>query len=198
MGYNARVKEILGIVAIALGFLSVAPYIFDILKGKTKPHLFTYIIWTIVTTLAFFGQMSAGAGPGAWTTGFMAVLTFFILLLSLRYGTKDVTKLDTVFLVFGLLAIVPWWLTHDPTLSVVTATVVDICGFFPTIRKTFYDHSSENLLSWVINLFRHVVTLFALSHLVLATYIYPLSLLFMNALIVYVILRGRRVTLAVI
>lgn len=192
IGYNANMKEILGIIAVMLGFLSVIPYILDMYRGKSKPHIFTYIIWTIVTTLAFLGQLASGAGPGAWTTGFMAGLTLLILLLSIKYGTKDITRWDTIFLITGLLAIIPWLLTHNPTISVLIATAVDICGFFPTIRKTLNDPSSESVLAWELNLLRHAVSLFALNSIVVATYIYPLALLFMSAIVVYIILRGKR------
>ena len=52
-------KETFGIIAVLLGVLGIIPYIRDIFKGKTKPHLYSNIIWAIVTTLAFFGQLVA-------------------------------------------------------------------------------------------------------------------------------------------
>jgi hypothetical protein len=186
------VKEILGFITVALALVGFFPYFRDILKGKTKPHLFTYLIWTVVTFLAFFGQVAAGAGPGAWTTGTMALLTVGVLALSFKYGTEDIKKVDAIFLAVALLAIVPWWLTHNPTLSVVIATIVDVCAFFPTIRKTFNDPSSETLISYVLNLFRHSLALFALSTFALATYIYPAALLFMNVIMVFVIVTEKR------
>jgi hypothetical protein len=186
-------KEFLGILAIALSFFSAVPYILDILKGKTKPHLFTYIVWTIVTTLAFLGQLTAGAGPGAWTTGAMAFLTLCILIASIKHSTKDITKLDIFFFVTSLLAIIPWLLTKDPTISVVIATFIDVCAFFPTIRKTFSDPNSETLVSWILNLIRHPLAILATTNIVLATYIYPASLFVMNAVVVYVIIRRRLV-----
>jgi len=187
-------KEFLGVVAVILGFVSFFPYIRDILKGKTQPHLYTYIIWGIVTALAFFGQYVAGAGPGAWTTGVMEILTLFVLALCFRYGTKDITGFDTVLLVIALVAIIPWFLTKDPTVSIVIATLIDVCAFLPTIRKTLNDADSETLISWVVNLLRHGVAIFALTTFTLATYIYPAALLFMNAVVVSVIVFGKRPT----
>jgi hypothetical protein len=185
-------KEVLGFLTIVLGILGNIPYILDTFKWKTKPHLFSNLIWLVMTTVVFFGQLRAGAGPGAWTTCTMAIITLFIFLLSFKYGTKDITKVDVVFLVIGLLAIIPWYLTRDPTISVVIATIIDACGFFPTIRKTINDPSSETLSAWVINCIRHGLALFAIANFVLATYIYPIALLIMNMIVVYVIVSGRK------
>ena len=184
-------KEVLGIIAVLLGVLGIVPYIRDIFKGKTKPHLYSNIIWAVVTTLAFFGQLAAHAGPGAWTTGVMALITIYLVFLSKKYGTRDVTKMDVVFLIIGLLAIIPWYLTSDPTISVVIATVIDACGFIPTIRKTINDPGSETLITWISNLVRHGIAISALSIFSIATYIYPLALLMMNIIVVYVIIVGK-------
>lgn len=181
----------IGFIAIALGIIGSIPYVYDILKGKTKPHLFSNLIWAIVTTIAFFGQTAAGGGPGAWTTGVMAIITILILMLCFKYGTKDITTLDIVFLIVGLISIIPWYMTKDPTVSVVIATVIDVCGFFPTIRKTINAPMTETLSTWILNLVRHGLALFALTTFVTATFIYPLALFFMNIIVVYVIITGK-------
>lgn len=186
------IKEILGLIAVALAFLGSYPYVRDILKGKTKPHLFTYLVWSIVGTLAFLGQWSSGAGPGAWVSGVMVIFSILVFGLSFKFGTEDVTKLDVVFLIAALSAIVPWWLTDNPTLSVIIATFVDVCAFFPTIRKTYNDPSSETLISYVLNLLRHGLAICALASFVVATYIYPAALFCMNFILVAVIVSGRR------
>jgi len=186
------VKELLGLTAAFLGVLQAIPYFWDIFHHRTKPHLYTHLIWSIVTGLAFFGQVAAGGGPGAWTTGVMTVITIAVLALSFKYGTEDITTLDAIFLIGALVSILPWWLTHDPMLSVVLATVIDVLAFFPTIRKTYNDPSSETLVSYVSNLFRHPLSIAALSIYSVTTVIYPAGLFVMNAVLVFVIVSRRR------
>lgn len=185
-------KEALGVLAVVLAFACYAPYIWDTLRGRTKPHLFTYLIWAIVPVVVFAGQIAAGAGPGAWTTGAMALLALVVLVLSFTHGTKDVTKLDLVFLIAAFAAIVPWYLTHNPTLSITLATIIDICAFAPTIRKTLNDHTSENLLSWVLNAARNAVAILALATFTFATVVFPLALLVMSLAVVGIIVTGKR------
>ena len=187
-------KELLGLAAASLAILQSLPYIRDIFRGKTKPHLYTYLIWSIVTALAFFGQLSAGGGAGAWTTGVMAILTIFVLLLCFKYGTEDITFLDAVFLVGALVAIIPWWITNDPMYSVILATAIDVLAFFPTIRKTYNDPSSETLISYISNLIRHPLSILALSVYSVTTVVYPAALFVMNAILVLVIVFRRHAT----
>lgn len=186
------VKELLGLAAALLAVAGSVPYVRDIFKGATKPHVFTFLIWSIVTTLAFLGQWAAGGGPGAWTTGIMAVLSICVLILSFKYGTKDITRFDLLCLIGALGAIIPWWLTSDPTISIVLATFIDVLAFFPTIRKTFFAPTSETLISYVLNIPRHGLAILALTQLSVATYIYPAAGLLMNIVLVSVIIGRRR------
>ena len=77
-------KTIIGVIAIVLTFIGYAPYIRDIFLGKTKPHVFSWLIWTIVTTIIYALQISAGAGPGSWVTLAVALTLFLVFLLGLK------------------------------------------------------------------------------------------------------------------
>jgi len=183
------VKEIIGLITIILAIVGHAPYILDTIRGKTKPHLFTWLTWSFVVSLAFFGQLSEGAGAGAWSTGITGLLVIIIALLALKNGTKDITKTDSIFFVASLLAIIPWYLTNDPTISIIMATIIDACAFIPTIRKTIKDPSSETLATYALNLLRHGLSLLALSNYNLATVLYPSYLLVMNLILTGVMVR---------
>ncbi len=185
-------KEILGLIAAALFLIGTYPYYRDIFRGITKPHLYTYIVWAIVTLLAFFGQITSGGGPGAWRTGVAGVITVGTLMLAFKYKTKDVTRFDLLCLAGAIISIIPWLLTNDPTLSVVLATVIDVLAFFPTIRKTYNDPTTETLSSWTLNFFSHGLSILALSTYAVVTYIYPAALLVMNAGMIFVIVSRRK------
>jgi hypothetical protein len=181
-------KEVLTVLATLLAIASFAPYIADTLRGRTKPHLYTYLIWTAVTVLVFAGQLEGGAGVGAWATGVVALLLLIVLLLCFKFGTSDVTRFDFALLILGLVAIIPWWFTKDPALSVMLATSINVFAFIPTLRKLWHDAASENLLSWVMNMLRHACGVGALATYTVATYFYPLVHLFMSALTVTIII----------
>src|SRR5215213_6872426 len=105
-------KEILGVATIILAITGLIPYFLDIIKNKTKPHLFSWIIWTVTTFLVFIGQVQKGAGAGAWNTGVVGGLSLFITILTIKRGSKNITKSDKFMFGMSLLAIIPWVMTN--------------------------------------------------------------------------------------
>lgn len=176
-------KETLGFIAVGLTVIGHLPYIVDILKGKTKPHVFTWFVWAIITLLAFAGQWQKGGGPGAWTAGVTGLLTIVIAILSVRNGSKDITKTDKLFFAGALVSIVPWYVTNDPTLSIILLTVIDVLAFLPTIRKTIKNPATETLFTYALNVPRHGLAILAIANYNLATYLYPAALVVMNAIV---------------
>src|SRR3989344_6778655 len=172
-----ELKIFLGAIAALLALLSSFLYIRDIFRGNTKPHTYTWLIWSIVTTIAFFGQWVSGGGAGSWATGVAAVVTIFTLLLSLKggYGTKDITNFDKVCLALALVAILPWLLAKSVLWSVLLATAIDLIAFFPTLRKTWHAPRSESLGSMYADAVKHALSTFSMGTYSLITLIYPLS-----------------------
>lgn len=182
-------KETLGFVTIILSIIGHTPYIIDTIRGKTKPHIFTWIIWSIITLLAFFGQWAKGGGAGSWGTGITWVMAILITLFAIKKGVRDITLSDKVFFIGALLAIIPWYLTKDPTISVIIAATIDFSAFVPTIRKTIKNPKSETLATYSINIVRHILSFIALENYNLVTLLYPAYLLSMNLVMTTIILK---------
>jgi hypothetical protein len=184
-------KEIIGIVTIILAVIGYGPYFSDIFKGKTKPHLFSWILYTITTVLVFIGQVQKGGGPGAWSTGVNAILIVLVTFLTIKKGAKDVTRSDKVMFAIALLSIIPWFLTHDPTISVLILTAINVSAAVLTMRKTIRDPGSESLILYAVNVLRHFLSIVALSNYNLATYIFPGASLVSNMIMVSIVLKPK-------
>lgn len=187
-----EIKEILGLIAALLAFGSAYLYIADMLRGNTKPHTYTWLIWTIVTAIGFFGQWVSGAGAGSWATGVTALYCFIVLALSFKYGTTDITNFDKVCLALSLISIVPWLLTQNIVLSVVLASFTDVIGFLPTMRKTWHAPKSESLGSMYFDATKHGLSILSLQSYSIATWLYPASILVTKFAIIGEILYRRR------
>ena len=174
-----EIKIILGTIAAILALISSYLYIRDILRGNTKPHTYTWLIWAIVTTIAFFGQWVSGAGPGSWATGVSAIVTIFTLCLSLKggYGTKDITNFDTICFVLAILSILPWALTNNILWSIILATFIDLIAFFPTMRKTWHAPQSESLGSMWVDAVKHSLSISSMGTYSFVNVIYPPAVL---------------------
>lgn len=189
-------KDILGIVAVILTFVGYVPYIRDTSKGKTIPHIYTWFIWGLVTAIAFGLQITHSAGPGAYTTLAAAIVCFIICGFGIRQGKKNITRLDTIFFVLSLVALVLWLFAKQPVLSVILVSTIDMLGFIPTIRKSWHKPHEETLVSYMTNTFRFGLALLALSHYTLITSLYPVTWIFANGLF-SIFLYTRRKQLAV-
>lgn len=173
------IKIILGAIAACLALFSSYLYIRDIFRGNTKPHTYTWLIWSIVTVIAFLGQWVSGGGPGSWATGVAAIVTIITLILSLngKYGTKDITNFDKVCLVLAILSILPWVLTKNVLWSVLLATFIDLIAFFPTMRKTWHAPRSESLGSMWVDAIKHALSTVSMGTYSIVTMIYPIAVL---------------------
>ena len=72
------IKNIISIIAIILTFAGYAPYLLDLLNGKTKPHVFSWLIWSITTVIIFALQISNGGGLASFVTLAVAVISIII------------------------------------------------------------------------------------------------------------------------
>ena len=186
------IKNIIGIIAIALTFIGYAPYFRDLLKGKTKPHIFSWFIWAIVTSIIYALQVSAGAGLGALVTLAVAIISLFIFILGFKNGNKIIKKIDIVFLVLALLAIPLWLVVDQPVLSIILLSTIDMLGFAPTVRKSWHEPYSETLSLYTITTFRHGLSLIALEHYNIVTMLFPSTWVIANALFAIMLIVRRK------
>ena len=186
-------KNITGITAIVLTFIAYAPYFRDLLKGKTKPHIFSWFIWALVTSIIYALQVSAGAGLGSLVTLAVAVISLLIFILGFKNGNKNIKKIDIVFLVLALLAIPLWLVIDQPVLSIILLSTIDMLGFAPTVRKSWDDPYSETLSLYTITTFRHGLSIFALANYNIVTLLFPTTWVIANALFSIMLIVRRKV-----
>ncbi|MES9994268.1 MAG: hypothetical protein ABW098_20145 [Candidatus Thiodiazotropha sp.] len=168
------VKALLSALAIALTFIAFIPYIRSILKGRTKPHVFSWVIWGSTTFIVFLAQLEDGGGVGAWPIGLSGVITLFIAFLAyLKKSDITITRLDWSFFAAAMSSIPVWYVTSDPTWAVILLTVIDVIGFGPTIRKAFAHPYDEDLTFFALFAVRNGLVIAALENYTLATLLFP-------------------------
>lgn len=186
-------QELLGLVAVIISLAGSSVYIASILKGKTKPHFYTHLVWGIITTIAFFAQLYDRGGAGSWAIGVTAASCLTNALLALKYGEKDITPSDRLCLLVSLVAILSWVVTKDPLISVLLAAAIDVVAFLPTFRKSWMKPWEENLAAYNIANLKLALSMFALGNLSVITLAYPLTGFTVNACFVVLCLWRRRV-----
>jgi hypothetical protein len=187
MGY----KETLSAVAIGLTFIAFFPYIRSILRGTTKPHVFSWIIWGCVTFVVCLAQLAGGGGAGAWPIGVSGLITIYIAFLAYsKKSDSSITKTDWLFLALAATSLPLWYFTADPLWAVIILTTVDLLGFGPTFRKAYKKPFEEQLTLFAIMTLRNLVAITALQHYSLTTVLFPA--LTALACIVFIVMVGYR------
>ncbi len=174
--------EFFGLAALLIGLSGYIIYIRSILRGDTKPHIFTHLVWGTITLIAFAAQIYDNAGPGAWVMGLSAFCCLLQAALAFKYGDKkDITHGDKIALGASLLAIIPWLLSRDPLWSVILIAVIDGVAFYPTIRKSWRKPWDENLTAYNMASFKFVLSLLAMTNFTIVTTLYAFTVIVLNS-----------------
>jgi hypothetical protein len=181
----------LGLVSVALSAVGYGHYFTSIVRGRTKPHLFSWLVWTIVLCIVFLAQLSRGAAAGAWATGASCVACAIIAVLTLSRGEKNITASDKAALAGALLIIPVWYGTRDPLWAVLMAIAIDALAYYPTFRKSYGKPYEESVFLYNVDIVKWIVALCALGSRSATTMLYPLFLIASDAALVVMILRRR-------
>lgn len=191
---GVNIKLIFAVLSIIVGLVAgTLPYLRDMFRGQTQPHAYTWLIWSITQGTAVAGLWHGKGGWGVLPLLVGTVTTFLVFLLSLKLGTRNITKGDTVILIAALLAIAVWWRLHDPVLSVLMVSVIDVVGYFPSFRKTFQEPWSETPFSWFIFALVNLFAIAALSAYNFLTVFYIVSITTANLTLLAICLLRRKI-----
>jgi len=175
-------KLLFSIIATAIGVAAIFPYLRDTFSRRTKPHPYTWLIWGITQGTAVAGIWHGGGGWGVLSLTVGTILAIIIFLVSLKYGTRNITKSDTVVLIAAFLAIGVWWQLDQPLISVIMVSAIDVLGYIPSFRKSYHEPWSEYLVAWIAWCATGVFAILALGEYNLLTTTYLITITVANLL----------------
>jgi hypothetical protein len=185
-------KDIFGVVSILLAMVSNGAYFLSVSRKKTRPHVFSWTIWGLLTGITFFAQNNADAGPGAWHMAVNSVICFVIAGLAIKRGNLDIRAGDIATFICGLLAIPLWYVTKQPLLAVVLVICVEAFAYYPTFRKSYINPHEELAFTYTVDALRCAISLLAMEHYSLTTVLYPLFIVIVNVILVSMLVKRRR------
>ena len=190
-------REILSAIAIALTFMAFYPYICSIIRGDTKPHVFSWIIWGSTTFIVFLAQLAGNAGVGAWPIGVSGGITILVAITAyIKRADITITRTDWLLFISAMSSLPFWYFTSDPLWAVVILTTIDTLGFGPTIRKLYNDPFSESLLFFTFFAVRNLIVIIALESHSVTTVLFP-AVIAAACIAVMTMIVYRRRTLAI-
>ena len=152
-----------GIIATVLTLVAAVPYIRSVLRGKTQPHQFSWLIFSIMGGVTLVSQLLAGARASALLFLAYFVAQVVIFILSLKYGVRSTSRFDYLLLALSLLTIALYVVTRSNALAIWLTALIDIPATAMTILKLRHHPSSEALFPWVFGTLAAAFGCFALA-----------------------------------
>jgi hypothetical protein len=147
-GLDMTFRDMLSIAAAILGAISYIPYIRAILVGETKPHRATFGIWSFIGTVQVISYVAAGARVTVLLPLVYLLGEMIVFVLSFKRGVGGTSKLDLFCLGGAVVGIAGWIITDNPEVALYLGIFASLCGFIPTVKKTYLLPHTENALSW--------------------------------------------------
>lgn len=185
-------KIIIWVIAVIFTLWWYFYYVRDIFLWKTKPHIFSWLIWWVLTWIGFVIQYNDWAWPGAWITLVSAIICLLIAFLAIKYWEKNITFSDKVSFLSAIIVTIFWLLLDNPLLSIILIVVIDTLSFYPTFRKSWNNPWEETLIHYYFASFKFVLAIIALNNFSLLTLLYPLSLVIVNGVFIIMVLYRKK------
>jgi hypothetical protein len=187
-------KDILLFISVILTVVSVIPYSRDILQGKTRPNIVSWITWFLLGLVATVAAVAAGEYKAAIFSSAAVMETSLIVVLGLRYGYVKYARFDVVCQVGVLVGLGLWWIFNSPALAVIAVVTIDLIGALPTVRHSWMRPYEETWISYAVCSFAAILALLALNTYNWVSLPYAIYIVLINALITLILLiRGHTI-----
>jgi hypothetical protein len=181
-------------LAVAVDAFANVPYVYQVYKGIIRPHPFTWFIWTCLTLLMAIVQFYEGAGGGSWLLFSTSVFNTLIVILSIRYGTRDIKKVDYVVLAFCLGCFPLYFLFEMPIMTALVITIIDCVSFIPMLRKSIKDPYGESAMFQWMMVVAYGFSLLSMQTYSIATCLFPAAMVVTHGLsCVFLIVLRRKI-----
>lgn len=181
-----------GILAGVLSVFAYIPYIKDTLAGRTQPQRASWLIWSVLSTIALVSQIHEGAGPSLLFAGVQVSCTVLIFALSSWVGTNNKLRhTDHLIFMAAGLGLVLWYFTNSAAYALAVTISISLLGGAATVLKTYRDPGSETCVTWLISFVASGFALLAVGQLDPMLLAYPMYLLVLYGAILGALGLGR-------
>jgi len=185
-------REILWIISVVIWIYAYYPYIRDVLKGITKPHIYSWIIFVIMDTIAFLIQIGDNAGPWSWGTFITWFMWIIVVFLAFKRWEKQITLSDTIAFSMALITIALYILLENPIYSLYSVLLISLLAAYPTFRKSYNKPFEETLSIYTIAWVRSFLSILATINISLLTIWLPTFVIFINIFFVSMVMLRRK------
>lgn len=181
-------------VAILLRLMAGGGYLISTLRGKAKPNIVSWSLWSLTALIAFAAQIYKGGGSEALVTLAIAFGPLAVIAVAVLKGAQSLTltRLDVWCLSLAIAGIIIWIRTKDPLLALLMSIVADILASIPTVVKSYLTPQTESAAAYSLSIISMIATLLTIRQWNVMSWAFPLYILVINLTFVTLILLPKR------
>jgi hypothetical protein len=182
---------VLGLAAGLIGVLDTIPYVRDTLRGSTRPHRATWLIWGVLAVVVSLSQYADGASWSLVMAGVQAVLTSLVFGLSIRRGEGGVSRADITMIAIAGAGVTGWIAADEPLVATACVVAADLIGAGLMVPKTYRDPHSETLITFAFASLGGALAAGAVGAIDVSLLLYPVYYCVINGAIALLIWERR-------
>lgn len=183
---------LLGIASAILSTFAFIPYMRDTARRKTQPQRASWLIWSVLSMVAFGSQVYEGATDSLWFAGAQVVGTAIIFLMSLRRGTGGLLNWqDCAIMGMAAGGLLAWYWMETAVYALAITISISMLGGFVTVAKAYRAPQTETYATWALCFLAALCAIGAVGRVDPVLLAYPVYLLVLNGAIMAAITLGR-------
>lgn len=186
-----NIQIYIGYIAGMVGIIPYIPLIISMRKGKTKPNLAGWLLYSVAMIMIVASSIALGAWQAVWLAITYTVCQFVVIAISFKTGYFSFSKFDYACFAISFLGLILWIYTKNPIYALVLNVFVDAMGTLTIARKTWINPGTESTFAWFLSFLIAILNVFAVASFDISNALYPIYLVFANALITGVSLKKK-------
>jgi hypothetical protein len=192
----SAMAPVLGVMAGVCAVVNTIPYIRDIVRGRTRPHRGTWLVWAVLAIVVYLSQRAEGASWSLLMAGAQAALTGLVFVLAIRHGEGGLCASDAFLTAVAGAGVAGWIVLDEPIVATASVVAADLLAAAMMAPKTYRDPGSETLASFALASLGGALAAGAVGSAEPALLVYPAYFCAVNAAIALLIHRRRAVLAA--
>jgi hypothetical protein len=143
------VAPALGVLAGLLSVANMVPYVRDTIRGETRPHRGTWLIWGSLAIVVWLSQRADGASWSLMLASGQVVLNSIVVLLAIRHGEGGMSAPEAAMLGVAGGGVIGWIVADQPIVAIACVIAADLVATALMAPKTYRDPGSETLVTYV-------------------------------------------------
>lgn len=148
---NQNLLQIIGITGAVISTAALIPYYKGLFSRKTKPNSTAFLIFGILATISFFGQLAAGAEASLWFAFVLMVNPFIIFALAVRNSSGEFAKMDKISLLVAALILIVWYFSKSAAIAIILTTLVNTIAKYLVAEKAYRLPHGDVASTWILS-----------------------------------------------